>query len=1457
MEKGKEYIVSTLDQLRKKFAPSNEDLVEEVTKRNAVEIIEMLEEFNLEQMKFQLRGNKDRHLVIAQSKRWCKGLTQLVSEGHLNGCFMNRIFKVKERILKVENYFYKQNNVSRFRIDPFHISFHGEAGVGKSYLMTCINKKLMEWNGWMPFQVYSRTRTDHWDGFSPETKILNYDDLAQFADQLSVDVAELILEKSNNAFIVPMADLEEKGMSFGAEFIVSSTNCPYPADLNQLRCKEAFLRRRDLLIEVTLKDNSIPNNDERNKDFANVNFYIKDQFRNRHTYKYGARSYTYEEIVKILKDESSEYLKNQRALLKKSQEDDAEIMAMPNNNGHEMTGTLLGSEIHYGDVLKRFLSRNHAMYNEVLGELHANNEATFLEKQEETAIFEIYDQQLLETKACSEGPFADAYRKLLRCSLATNTLHKIADMNIEIQDMIFGKKEMLKRTICTYNQHLRDFTLEYISKARETCNPAVQAMMRSFAKVNTSRKQAAYWLTLCVEKIKAMPMSNIMFYLTAVAVSAAMAYGAFALYKQFFNVAKKAIAHSGYDEASETFHMKREKEIKEYPGKATMKDFYEMERDAVSGMTRAEMKRFGAEHGWSQLASTLGNKAKHAQRHFEVDYRTWEIENRANFNRFRDSLYNAHAPEDKNTIFAHGHPQKVMGELNLACTGIRDFLGNKICSNVVLVDLNLENKAQKGFMIQGNLLMTTGHFWLQPDGSMRDINQEHNLYIQPMYDDGSYKFKIDLMKDLVILKEKDCTFVRLPVSIPGVKTVYKFFPDEREQLKYVTANIVTLRSNPKQKDDILFPYVDNLSNLLPIEESIGYYMKTREFHCTGFRYQSSLKAGDCGSIIVMNDLQGNPRITGMHVAGDTESRDRFSSRINRNDLDIAYDVFNIDFPKLKGSANTIAYYEETGGFKHLDNEKNIPHGVGDIIDKSAIVGVVPKEVHNFSNLTSKIIPSKISEFLDEEIKHKKEPAIISLFDSRNKQGIEPSLKAVNKYLCSPTDAHIDDIKLAADHLYYKQAPMDGDIPRRILTKEEALRGIDKTNIGAIDRNTSPGEPWTSMYKGLGKHNIITEYPFKWKDQRVSVAVDQRIENYKNNCSVPTLTITFPKDELRGKAKVDAVDTRTIECLPMDLTLVTRMYFGAWISMLYKNNEKLSCQGGLDPTSNQWGRTLQRLKTKGYKFIAGDYKNFDGKPSVDMIMAVCDMVNRWYNDGEVNATIRRRIVFDSIDRITACQSVYLKLDHGIPSGFALTMSFNSMLNDMYKCMAWLNVMPDNLRSLKIMEEDTDAITLGDDHVISLSDKVAEHFNVQTFGDYLASIGVIYTDANKNPYLTAPKYVNELEISFLKRTWRPHPQDYTLMMAPLDQDTIRERVHWIKNSSNHTQIKDRTFDNISESLKDMVPHGETAFADFRRSCLNAWIKAGYPSYDFPSVSYLSELVDIAHRLRSGKCETQTIL
>jgi hypothetical protein len=541
----------------------------------------------------------------------------------------------------------------------------------------------------------------------------------------------------------------------------------------------------------------------------------------------------------------------------------------------------------------------------------------------------------------------------------------------------------------------------------------------------------------------------------------------------------------------------------------------------------------------------------------------------------------------------------------------------------------------------------------------------------------------------------------------------------------------------------------------------------------------------------------------------------------------------------------------------LYNDNNIRHVVCDIIVKSEFVGVVHKDVHNFSNLTSKIIPSKISEFLDEEIKHKKEPAIISLFDSRNKQGIEPSLKAVNKYLCSPTDAHIDDIKLAADHLYYKQAAMDRDIPRRILTKEEALRGIDKTNIGAIDRNTSPGEPWTSMYKGLGKHNIITEYPFKWKDQRVSVAVDQRIENYKNNCSVPTLTITFPKDELRGKAKVDAVDTRTIECLPMDLTLVTRMYFGAWISMLYKNNEKLSCQGGLDPTSNQWGRTLQRLKTKGYKFIAGDYKNFDGKPSVDMIMAVCDMVNRWYNDGEVNATIRRRIVFDSIDRITACQSVYLKLDHGIPSGFALTMSFNSMLNDMYKCMAWLNVMPDNLRSLKIMEEDTDAITLGDDHVISLSDKVAEHFNVQTFGDYLASIGVIYTDANKNPYLTAPKYVNELEISFLKRTWRPHPQDYTLMMAPLDQDTIRERVHWIKNSSNHTQIKDRTFDNISESLKDMVPHGETAFADFRRSCLNAWIKAGYPSYDFPSVSYLSELVDIAHRLRSGKCETQTIL
>jgi len=118
------------------------------------------------------------------------------------------------------------------RMDPISIYLYGPPGVGKSFLSNMIVKRLSEiFKEPKDYSCYWRNySTDHFDGYTGQL-IFGIDDAFQVNSSMASPdqiIDQVIQMKSNNEFIVPMANLADKGRKFSSEFLLMSSNrSPY------------------------------------------------------------------------------------------------------------------------------------------------------------------------------------------------------------------------------------------------------------------------------------------------------------------------------------------------------------------------------------------------------------------------------------------------------------------------------------------------------------------------------------------------------------------------------------------------------------------------------------------------------------------------------------------------------------------------------------------------------------------------------------------------------------------------------------------------------------------------------------------------------------------------------------------------------------------------------------------------------------------------------------------------------------------------------------------------------------------------------------------------------------------------------------------------------------------------------------------------------------------------------
>jgi len=137
------------------------------------------------------------------------------------------------------------------RIDPTTYVVCGPPGCGKSLLQSLISRLLArKLKRPLSETVYCRNaEVKHWDGYQSQPLVMIDDFLQRRSGQAdnTLSLSEFITLNSTTDYVLPMADLKDKGLKFSSPLLLYSSNLtPTQMDLEFLRnltCHEAALRR--------------------------------------------------------------------------------------------------------------------------------------------------------------------------------------------------------------------------------------------------------------------------------------------------------------------------------------------------------------------------------------------------------------------------------------------------------------------------------------------------------------------------------------------------------------------------------------------------------------------------------------------------------------------------------------------------------------------------------------------------------------------------------------------------------------------------------------------------------------------------------------------------------------------------------------------------------------------------------------------------------------------------------------------------------------------------------------------------------------------------------------------------------------------------------------------------------------------------------------------------------------
>jgi hypothetical protein len=573
--------------------------------------------------------------------------------------------------------------------------------------------------------------------------------------------------------------------------------------------------------------------------------------------------------------------------------------------------------------------------------------------------------------------------------------------------------------------------------------------------------------------------------------------------------------------------------------------------------------------------------------------------------------------------------------------------------------------------------------------------------------------------------------------------------------------------------------VDVVADNCKIEE---VRVNSRKYEGMTYTYPSQY--GDCGTLTFLNEHSNFGNVIGMHAAGNgTNAVSTFVTR-----------EFLIDHLPSSSGEN-LSYVAQS--FK--------PSEVFDEFDfytygSHRAVGKVDKGVH--LTRKSKLRKSFLYDCFPEH-PCTRSPAVLEIRD-----GVDPYDGAVARYATpdfTPDHAIVEECMFSyledIQELPYRR-------PKSILSFREACCGIEgEPYINAVNRKTSPGFPWVQKTTMPGKKSIFGIEDDYSLDTPLAIELRDRVEHVismaREGKRCYHIYMDTLKDELRSYEKVEKLQTRMISCSPLDYTVAVKMYFGSFVDWYLKTRIHNGSAVGINPLSREWTNLANRVTSKGDNIIAGDFSGFDSTQNSYMLKIIVELINRWYNDGEENARIRRVLWMEIHHSKHLQDKVIVQWFHCLPSGNPLTVIINTIyVNIVFRC-TWVDIF--GIDKMDMFRVYVSLIGFGDDSIMGVSSTVLEYFNYISISESMKRFGMNYTTEDKKEATYLSKQLDEC--TFLKRGFSLDNGVYT---APLALATIYELPYWYRKGPG---VFTRIRDNCENALKESTLYGRDFFEHLR--------------------------------------------
>lgn len=1395
--------------------------------------------------------NKDKAVEFVQT--FC---TETVTPGVMGG--FKEMSKICLEHAKIVETSQLAANVRRV---PFVICLGGAPGVGKSLLTNLIVTHLANISK-QPKEnrSYARNPTlKHWDGYTGQFATV-FDDFFQNTD--SEDVNEFILCHSNAQYRLPMASIEEKGRCFSSDLIVLTTNTMYPTS-NKIRTRNALWRRRDLLVKVKVPADF----DYRTVEIGEVS-HLKFDFLDPVTenvqplrsgltfddffYQIGMRFTDHLERA----DKTRLFLENyavpqssiDEAYFSDPDEGDLEAPADWNNDinyAHDRDFFLDGEENDEWDCSVTHL-RKPSEWSEFWASTPRGKYAEFLRWAGVLLCHSVRqscpDRHIMYVK--NSKYLTNRYEGGTWCSGAASEWMR-PQLDYLVSFLIMRAWEVCPDTMCVSDilEILREDWV-YLPLVVPACVDVAQVQRGEFWPGNPWRinlevcqyvvhnwqippelvadaqlydtlppEQQEYLLRLSFkseedgkkEKVGNSLMIALREWKNALAATTASYWNSFCdnhpWVVENLSLLKMAAGIAGVVVGGLTLFrfFGSESEAECTPGPSAL---WDSDLDA-----KAESTTPSGDETSRRLRNRLvgsqvpGNFAKLEAAIPSGDEKTRRMKSKVVV------AQSAHMDKvRKNIIAFQNKPVKITPITQNADLNAHQLMVHRLSPATYVLLRNESPAYPQGsmvhcFMVKGSIMLTVFHIF-------EDVEEGEDFQILQNGVWTTYSFSFSRMTRL---GDKDAVLYDLG----------------RRMRPHADSTHLFIQENELARNNVfdcgLLTKADGLSliscgkaraceELLYGDEFSSFYLRD------GWRYTATTKSGDCGSVLVAYNKYLTHKLCGIHVAGFDNKNIGYSELITG-------ELLREHLDRLE--AQTVGLPIPQAGITDADLAKAHVCVDGDC----SIVGVLPKGQMIVQPCTTDIIPSMIH---DEVYPHLTEPAVLTPRDPRLTVKLSPLEKGINKYGEETKPFYRMDIDAISDHLLaqFRSLPLVG--PRRILTDDEAINGVEGCEFfDRMNMSTSAGYPYvlrkpaqTTGKVWLFKLQNETQETFEVNDEQLLLNYVERERAARNGERVLSIWTDCLKDERRSLEKVAAGKTRTFTIAPTDYTMLCRKYFLSFAAFYYQNRLKTHSAVGINCEGPEWTTLWNKLREVGNKGFAGDYSCFDGKLDPDIMDAACDLINEWYNDGPEAARVRKVLVNEMVHTVQLANNlVYIK-HRGNPSGNPLTVILNTLVGAYYLRLAWresCHKMGEvDLAHMRCYDKYVRDSIYGDDNIVAVHPEVQELFNAGIVHDILAAHHIEYTNADKGSTIVPLQPLEEL--TFLKRGFRTHHTRQYIKLAPISLTTIQELTNWIRRCEDPEAALQ---ENVETAIRFAYHHGKEFFDKFIQDVNRALINQDLPA------------------------------